>query len=131
MGNRGFRAGNLGDPASPQNYTASELGTYDDSEGGLRRWEASIELRIPLSDEVESALFLDAGDVNRLPQFRFDYLHLTFGMGVRYQTIVGPIRLDAGYLIPGAQVIGETYPESTGTTFWDRVRLHLTIGEAF
>ena len=131
MGNRGFAAGGLGDPGTFAGLSAANLATFDDILGGTRRWEASVELRMPLSDSLETALFLDAGDVNRLPHFRFDYLHLTVGMGIRYQTIVGPIRLDVGYRLPHLQVIGSEYPELASSGFWDRTQIHITIGEAF
>jgi len=129
--NRGFGAGSLGDPENPQNYTSAQLQQYDYIQGGIRRWEASMELRIPLGESLEVGLFADVGDVNRLPVFRFDYLHLAVGAGVRLQTLVGPIRFDLGYKVPGMQVLGESHPSLTGTDFWDRTEFHLTIGEAF
>jgi outer membrane protein insertion porin family/translocation and assembly module TamA len=47
------------------------------------------------------------GDVS--PQetsIRLSHLHLSCGLGVRYDTPVGPIRLDVGYRIQPAQVLG-------------------------
>jgi outer membrane protein insertion porin family/translocation and assembly module TamA len=103
--------------------------------GGLRRWEGSVELRVPVSEAFGIVAFADMGDVNRDPSFRFDYLRLAVGGGLRYDTIIGPIRFDIGVRVPGAQVVGSDDPP-VGTN----VRLfglplngafHLTIGEAF
>ena len=38
--------------------------------------------------------------------FRFDHLHLSCGVGARYDTPVGPIRFDIGYRIQPLQVLG-------------------------
>ncbi|MBO6936863.1 MAG: BamA/TamA family outer membrane protein [Deltaproteobacteria bacterium] len=103
--------------------------------GGLRRWEASLELRIPVNEDFGLVTFADMGDVNRAEAFRFDYIRLALGFGLRYQTIVGPVRLDFGFLVPGAQVIGQDAPDTTTEVRIGRLRwngaVHLTIGEAF
>jgi hypothetical protein len=38
--------------------------------------------------------------------FRFKYLHMSCGAGLRYDTPVGPIRLDFAYRIPFLQLLG-------------------------
>jgi outer membrane protein insertion porin family/translocation and assembly module TamA len=38
--------------------------------------------------------------------FRFDHLHLSCGVGARYDTPVGPIRVDIGYRVQPLQVLG-------------------------
>jgi outer membrane protein insertion porin family/translocation and assembly module TamA len=43
--------------------------------------------------------------------FRFDHLHLSCGIGARYETPAGPIRLDIGYRIQPLQVLG--FPNET------------------
>ena len=65
--NRGFLAGTLGAGLS----------------GGLRRWESSLELRVPFGNDWILAGFADAGDVNRAPRYRFSHLNLTLGYGLR------------------------------------------------
>jgi len=116
----------------------------------LRRWEASLELRLPLTPDFTTVLFADIGDVhagrggtNPLgaedPRFRFDYWHLSAGLGFRYLTIVGPLRLDLGFQIPDAQVLGQDdqtaigIPKSKINFIFAEVpgAIHLTIGEAF
>ena len=67
---------------------------------------------------------------------RLHYPHLSAGPGLRYLTPVGPVRLDFGIRIPGAQRIGGTLdPREDPKEFSLGIRgpfaLHLSIGEAF
>ncbi len=72
--------------------------------GGLSLWEASLEVRFPISGPLTGAGFCDASDVSpKTVSIRFDRPHLSCGLGIRYDTPVGPVRLDIGYRIPGAQ----------------------------
>jgi len=77
--------------------------------GGTRSWIASLELRVPLGDSFGIGTFLDAGDVDggsseQKAQFRFDHPNTTLGAGIRYKTIVGPLRLDVGWLVRGLEL---------------------------
>jgi translocation and assembly module TamA len=125
--NRGFLAGRLG---------ASEF-------GGTRRWEGSVELRIPIGGDFGLTLFGDVGDVSDaaaqettipgaripLPTFEFRRLNAATGLGLRYFSVLGAIRLDAGWRIPGLQTVGES---DDGLTLGLRPSaVHFTIGEAF
>ena len=66
-----------------------------------------MEVRFQLSGPLGAAIFCDAGDVSAEPvQVRLTHLHLSCGFGGRYDTPVGPIRLDIGYRIPFLQVLG-------------------------
>jgi outer membrane protein assembly factor BamA len=116
--NRGFLPGTLGDGL----------------DGGTRRWEASLELRIPVLKDLSLALFSDMGDVNEQEQFRFDHPQMASGFGLRYYTLIGAIRLDFAWKIPGMQVLAQTDereaiepPRTRGGDFV----FHLTIGEPF
>ena len=117
QGNRGFIAGELG--AGP--------------EGGLRRWESSVELRIRLGSSFGIVGFFDMGDVNAEDFFRFDRTNPAAGFGLRYLTIVGAIRFDVGFRL------GRTIPDPNNTMpkdddlliFQTPGAMHLTIGEAF
>ena len=142
---RGFPPGFLGDPSGDPGVLRKDVDgdgiperleyEFLPNSGGLRRWEASLELRVPVNDDFGLAVFGDVGDVNRADEFRFDYLHLALGFGFRYQTIVGPFRVDFGFLIPGAQVVGQDDPPLPTAVRIGRLRwngaVHLTIGEAF
>jgi outer membrane protein assembly factor BamA len=114
--NRGFKAGELG------------AGT----DGGIRRYESSLELRIPFGRDVGMVLFGDIGDVNRGKRIRFDHTNGSLGFGLRYFTILGAIRFDAGWQIPGWQRIGDSDEPSNDVSVhpWPSAA-HLTIGEAF
>ena len=75
--------------------------------GGFTLWEFSTELRFQVSGPLSAAVFVDMGDVSpRSGDIRLSYLHLSSGVGARYDTPVGPIRLDIGYRIQPLQVVG-------------------------
>ncbi|HVW28222.1 MAG TPA: BamA/TamA family outer membrane protein [Polyangiaceae bacterium] len=81
--------------------------------GGFTSWEASIELRVHVGGPVSIAIFTDAADVSpKVADIRLWRPHLSSGLGARYDTPVGPIRLDVGYRLPGLQVIGKTPNDS-------------------
>ncbi|HMI85804.1 MAG TPA: BamA/TamA family outer membrane protein, partial [Polyangiaceae bacterium] len=75
--------------------------------GGFTLWEFSSELRIAVTGPLSAAVFVDMGDVSpQTSDLRFQRLHLSSGVGARYDTPVGPIRLDIGYRIQPLQVLG-------------------------
>lgn len=118
---------------SNRGFLAGELGAGRD--GGLRRWESSLELRVPFGSNLVVAGFADAGDVNAAPEFRFSHWNTTFGFGFRYYTIIGALRLDLGYRIRGLQRADGSNgiePEPSVLPFSDTPgALHLTIGDPF
>jgi outer membrane translocation and assembly module TamA len=74
---------------------------------GLSLWEFSSEFRFEISGPFATAVFCDSGDVSPTPHsLRLNRPHLSCGIGARYDTPVGPIRLDAGYRIEPLQYIG-------------------------
>jgi outer membrane protein assembly factor BamA len=102
--------------------------------GGFTLWEASVEFRFPLLGPLRGALFADAADASPdRSDFRFERPHLSAGLGFRYGTPIGPVRLDIGYRIPGLQ-----YPASAkneefepGETFGLPIAISFGIGEPF
>jgi outer membrane translocation and assembly module TamA len=116
--NRGFLAGRLGDGL----------------DGGTRRWEASLELRIPLGKSFVLAGFADAGDVSR-GGYRFDHLNTTLGYGLRWFSLIGAIRLDVGYRIASWQRADGSNGIEPGANELPLSNapgaLHLTIGDPF
>jgi outer membrane protein insertion porin family/translocation and assembly module TamA len=111
--NRGFNAGELGDGI----------------DGGRRRWEATVELRVPLGGDLGLALFFDTGDVSRTREVQLDRLNASTGFGLRYYTEFAPIRADAGWRIPSLQRLGGDDPEIEVGVLPSA--FHLTLGEAF
>jgi outer membrane protein insertion porin family/translocation and assembly module TamA len=77
--------------------------------------------------------FADMADVSpREVNLRFDRPHLSLGLGVRYDTPVGPIRFDAGYRVPGVQAPdSEDEVRQASETFGLPIALSFGIGEAF
>jgi translocation and assembly module TamA len=131
--------------------------------GGTSLAEASVEYRMPHGPRIEYAVFLDGaivggsavgslGDSLTLPRYA---AAVTPGVGLRYRSPVGPIRVDIGYnpkatetlpvltsvrdadgkqrLIP----LNEPRRFTSGGTasgFWglfNRLVLHLSIGQAY
>ncbi len=151
---RGFFAGGLG---SNRGYALREIGPHglvpqatstlantnctEKSEdpncnlplGGFTLWEASLELRFPISGAFSGAFFTDTADVSpKHVDFRLNRPHLSVGIGFRYDTPVGPIRLDAGYRVPGLQAPAGAKDEGIpNTTFGIPMALSFGIGEAF
>lgn len=104
--------------------------------GGLTLWEASLEVRFPILGPLAGSTFVDASDVTRsVGEIRFDVPHISPGAGLRYQTPVGPVRVDVGYRVPSLQQIGEPDLErqegNPGTVFGAPIAVHIALGEAF
>jgi outer membrane protein assembly factor BamA len=103
--------------------------------GGQTLWEASLEVRFPIAGNFSGSTFCDASDVSpESVDIRLDHPHLSCGIGLRYDTPIGPIRVDAGYRIPGAQVPRGTDPRlegDPGTVYGVPIALAFGIGEAF
>jgi outer membrane protein insertion porin family/translocation and assembly module TamA len=102
--------------------------------GGLSLWELNAELRLPISGPLSTALFCDSGDVSPFSlDLRLDRPHLSCGTGARYDTPVGPIRLDAGVRLPGLQTLGSSSFEVEPARLFGvlPVAVALGIGEAF
>ena len=63
--------------------------------GGLARIEGSLEARIKVTENIGIVPFVDAGLVTEEPTFSGDNdFQIGVGLGLRYYTSVGPVRLD-------------------------------------
>jgi outer membrane translocation and assembly module TamA len=83
----------------------------------------NAEFRIPVWRDVGAALFLDGGNVfERLTQFDAGELRGAVGLGARYRSPIGPVRLDLGFKMDRRQL---------GTSLEPRTVLHFSIGHAF
>ena len=103
--------------------------------GGFTLWEASAEFRFKITGPLSAATFCDASDVSpRTTDIRLNRPHLSCGAGGRYDTPVGPVRLDVGYRIPGMQVIGGLPPDERRPETFPLgipIAVSLGIGEAY
>jgi outer membrane translocation and assembly module TamA len=122
--------------------------------GGTRVLEGNAELRFALLTELEGVTFVDFGQVwARDQSVLIDELEFTPGVGVRYLSPVGPLRLDLGYNFRGDERLSvvtdglEPDPISGGyrttgdlavlnqgvlySASESRLQLHISIGQAF
>lgn len=113
-----FYAGGGG---SVRGYPFQSIGprtAFDKPAGGDGLLEASLELRQPLVGPWGLALFADAGAVSRDGVPGTGDLALGLGLGMRYRTPVGPIRVDLA--TPLKRESGDS-----------PVQLYIGIGQAF
>ncbi len=95
--------------------------------GGNSMLAFTTEVRAAFGDKLGLVAFLDTGNVWASAwTVRLDDLRYAVGPGLRYQTPVGPVRLDFGYqLNPITGLLVNGQPESR------RWRIHFSIGQAF
>lgn len=68
--------------------------------GGKSILEMNVEIRRPLFWLLEGALFFDAGNVWEAPfQYSLNQFSYAVGGGLRFNTPIGPVRLDVGFPI--------------------------------
>ncbi len=120
----------LGGASSLRGWGRYEVGPLSESGlpiGGNSQLSFTEELRMNLRGKLGAVLFIDGGNVwaeswgMKLNDLRYDV-----GPGLRYQTPVGPIRVDVGFQlnpIPELRVNGAEQPRA-----W---RIHFSIGQAF
>jgi len=101
--------------------------------GGFTLWEASLEVRYPLSGALTGTVFVDTSDVSpHKVSFRWDRPHLSVGGGLRYGTPLGPVRFDLGYRVPGLQVPAAARDEGVPTEIFGLpIAASFGIGESF
>ncbi len=92
---------------------------FDDPAGGRSLLELGAELRIKVTDSIGVVPFVDAGTVydSAIPDFS-QPLRVGAGLGARYYTDFGPLRVDVG--IPLNAPSGDA-----------RWQLYLSLGQAF
>ncbi len=112
-----------GGPNSVRGYPYQKLGPLDNSGkplGGEAAMEGSVELRFPLVGDLGGVLFVDAGDAYENLSSDVTKLRFTSGVGLRYHTPVGPLRLDFGYQL--------NPPADAPIPRWE---FYLSVGQAF
>jgi translocation and assembly module TamA len=96
--------------------------------GGEAVVETGVEARFPIATwrkiGIGGVVFFDGGDVREeLSAISLAELHWAAGLGLRFRTLVGPIRADLGYRL------NRTGPEDPAPG--SRFAFHLALGEAF
>jgi outer membrane protein assembly factor BamA len=87
------------------------------------------ELRIPLSDTVQTALFVDAGNLWSLPSEVGSNFSLRYavGSGIRVGTPIGPLVFDYGFNVD--RVLDGLYPDRADQRTWESLgAFHFSIG---
>jgi outer membrane protein insertion porin family len=111
-----------GGPGSVRGFATNRLGPVDDDDdpvGGQSLIEGSVELRFPIFGEFSGALFVDFGNVFRDAfTYPLQEIRYAIGSGLRYNTPIGPVRVDYGIIIDRRE--GEDFG-----------RLEFSIGQAF
>jgi translocation and assembly module TamA len=110
-----------GGGASVRGYSFQAIGPRDannDPIGGRSLAEFSIEARVRTFGHFGVVPFLDAGNISTSPLPRLTGLRFGTGLGVRYYSNFGPIRLDVG--TPLNPQKGDS-----------RVAVYVSLGQAF
>ena len=89
----------------------------DEIVGGRSRAVVQSEIRFAVTEKIGAVGFLDAGFIGADSFGGDGEIHAGAGLGARYKTGIGPIRLDVGLPVAG----------DTG----DGVQLYIGIGQAF
>lgn len=108
-------------------FEVSPLSGFGLPIGGTTFLNFTTEARFPVWGKLGGVLFLDGGNVwSNAWDFNLGDLRYDVGPGLRYDTPIGPIRVDLGYQlnpIPGLRIDGELQQR--------RYRFHFSIGQAF
>lgn len=103
--------------------------------GGRAFIAFNIEVRQDIDDLFDGfgiAVFLDGGQVwRKATNLSSRPLQFSTGGGLRYESPIGPLRLDVAYKInPSKQDLNRYRGRDFGSV-WDRIGIHLSIGQAF
>jgi outer membrane protein assembly factor BamA len=86
------------------------------------------ELRIPLTNSIQTALFLDTGNLWTSPQQITDFrLRYSTGSGLRIGTPIGPLVFDYGFNVD--RVLDKLIPSRKNQRYWEALgAFHFSIG---
>ena len=114
-----FYAGGGG---SVRGYAFRSVGPLDDDDdpiGGRSVVELGLEARIKVTDTIGIVPFLDAGQVYETPWPQGENLQYAAGLGLRYYTAFGPLRVDVATPLNRRKGIDRIY------------QFYISIGQAF
>lgn len=105
--NRRFFVGGGGSVRGYRYRSLSPHNGFDGPTGGLSYFEASVEARLRVTETIGIVPFMDAGMAFDTPFPSFSSsIRESVGLGLRYFTPIGPIRLD--FAVPIARRPGES-----------------------
>jgi outer membrane protein assembly complex protein YaeT len=106
-------------PLSVCNAHGKNFIDCDQPVGGKSLVELSAELRRPVTETIDVIGFLDAGQVSlRSWDFPLGDLQYGIGVGARYRSVIGPLRVDLGFPL-----------DRRGDDGWWQV--YLAVGDTF
>ena len=93
--------------------------------GGKSLLEVGVEPRYRINEKFGVSVFTEAGAVSetRIPGFRSQEMKVGYGVGGKYYTDIGPIRLDIAFPTKRRRVNGKTYDAP--------VQFYISLGQAF
>lgn len=111
-----------GGSTSMRGFPFQKLGPLDENDdplGGNSLLVGSFEVRYPILGDFGGVVFFDYGNVYT-EEWNYDLSRLKYapGAGLRYDTLIGPVRFDVGYALnpePGIR----------------RIQFFISIGQAF
>ena len=119
-----------GGDTSVRGYALDRLGTPGTIDrngfptGGNAVLVLNAELRVPVWRDVGAVGFVDAGNVfNRVSDFDLGQIRPTSGFGLRYQSPIGPLRVDLGFKLDRQLLPDGSLERLTA--------LHISLGQAF
>ena len=111
-------------------YTLDRLGDDDtiDQDGFPLGGDAVVifngEVRFPVTNTLGGVVFVDAGNVfSRVSNLDFTRIEATTGVGVRYKSPIGPLRMDVGFKLDP-----RTFPDGSRERGYE---FHISVGQAF
>ncbi len=128
------------DPTNPDGSRRDLPNTCIRPLGGFSLWEASLELRFPISDPWGMVAFADTSNVStQVADLALLAPHLSVGTGLRYASAIGPVRVDLGFRVPGLQLLKEEpnvldvsqVEPFVSDAWYQSFTLNVLIGEAF
>jgi translocation and assembly module TamA len=94
---RRFFAGGGGSVRGYAYRSLAPLGANGEPIGGQSLFEASMEARIKVTDDIGIVPFVDAGDAYASSFPDFTQMRYSVGLGLRYYTGFGPFRVDVAF----------------------------------
>lgn len=103
--------------------------------GGRAMFSFNLEIRQDLNSFIKGfgmAFFLDGGQVwRKVDNLNSRPLQFGAGGGIRYQSPIGPIRVDVGYKLNPTAADLNRYQGGDYGNGWNRLGIHFSIGQAF